>query len=312
MNPRQNLARFAYYLRHAGHLLTPPPLARQPLHRILAAPPDPESAARLAYYLRLPRTFPPGPDATPFSLNLLRGRSTYQLDLWEHLRRFPPHLHIHTVFGDNTREPDTPAFVKSRPVSTGHTNAILFRLNHIRHFHFVPDPLPFHAKLDRLVWRGNACQPHRRTFLQHYFNHPLCNVGHYHRRPAENIPWTRGPLSIRQQLRHKFILAIEGNDVATNLKWVLASNSLCFMTRPRYETWFMEGALQPGIHYVQLNDDYSDLDEKLRHYTHHPDDALPILRAANAWARRFQNPRREAFLALTLLHDYFHRTGQLP
>ena len=47
-------------------------------------------------------------------------------------------------------------------------------------------------------------------------------------------------------LNYKFILAIEGYDVATNLKWIMSSNSLAVMPRPTYATWFMEGTLIPG------------------------------------------------------------------
>lgn len=136
------------------------------------------------------------------------------------------------------------------------------------------------------------------------------NIGHYHKHPQHNIPWARPPLSIREQLRYKFILALEGNDVATNLKWALSSNSLCFMPPPRYETWFMEGALQPGIHYVELAPDAHDLEAKLHHYLEHPEQALPIIRAANEWTRRFRNPETERQLAIAVLAAYFQLSGQ--
>jgi len=35
-----------------------------------------------------------------------------------------------------------------------------------------------------------------------------------------------------------------GNDVASGLKWMLASNSVVFMPPPRVETWAMESLLQ--------------------------------------------------------------------
>jgi len=310
MNTRLKLDRFFYYLRHTG--IRTVPSARTPHHvqSLLQDRNDPEFTERLAYYIRLPGAFTPGPESTPFTLKLEHGQSTYQLDLWDACRHFPPGLRVARVFGDNITEPAYPALVKSRPVATGPSNAVLFRLNHIRHFHFVRDPLPFHAKRNQLVWRGNAFQPRRRTFLEQYFDHPLCDIGHYHKHPQPDIPWARSPLSIREQLQSKFILAIEGNDVATNLKWALASNSLCFMTRPRYETWFMEGALIPGIHYVELADDGHDFDAKLNHYLDHPDEALPILRAANAWTDRFRNLHQERRLAIAALAAYFQLSGQ--
>lgn len=35
-----------------------------------------------------------------------------------------------------------------------------------------------------------------------------------------------------------------GNDAASGLKWMLASNSVVFMPLPRVETWAMESLLQ--------------------------------------------------------------------
>ena len=53
-------------------------------------------------------------------------------------------------------------------------------------------------------------------------------------------------------LQHKFLLSCEGNDVATNLKWVLASNSCVLMHPPRFESWLLESQLKPMVHYVPV------------------------------------------------------------
>ena len=50
--------------------------------------------------------------------------------------------------------------------------------------------------------------------------------------------------------------------MSSNLKWIMSSNSIAVMPRPEFETWFMEGRLIPGVHYIEINRDYSDLDEK--------------------------------------------------
>ena len=62
---------------------------------------------------------------------------------------------------------------------------------------------------------------------------------------------------------HRYHLSLEGNDVATDLKWKLASGSLVLMPPPTKEGWLMEGRLQPWIHYVPL-DSPEDVDVKLR------------------------------------------------
>ncbi|KAL7525194.1 hypothetical protein ACHAWF_001249 [Thalassiosira exigua] len=66
-------------------------------------------------------------------------------------------------------------------------------------------------------------------------------------------------VGMAQQLRHKYVLSLEGNDVATGLKWQLASNSVVFMSRPVAASYLMEDLLVPYVHYVPLNEDRSDL-----------------------------------------------------
>lgn len=114
-------------------------------------------------------------------------------------------------------------------------------------------------------------------------------------------------MSIQNQLRYKFILSIEGNDVATNLKWIMASKSLCFMVTPKYETWLMEGLLQPNVHYVHLQDDYSDLDEKLTFYRKNPDAAEKIIMNANKWMQPFFDKKQELITSLLVLKKYFEK-----
>lgn len=72
---------------------------------------------------------------------------------------------------------------------------------------------------------------------------------------------------------YKFIMALEGNDVASNLKWVMSSNSIAVMPRPTCETWFMEGKLIPNYHYIEIKPDFTDLEERLKYYIEHPEEA---------------------------------------
>ena len=67
-----------------------------------------------------------------------------------------------------------------------------------------------------------------------------------------------------EQLKYKYILSIEGNDVATGLKWQLASNSVVFMAKPTTVSFLMEDLLLPYVHYVPVKDDYSNLVEMVQ------------------------------------------------
>jgi hypothetical protein len=117
-------------------------------------------------------------------------------------------------------------------------------------------------------------------------------------------------MTVDEHLDYKFILCLEGNDVASNLKWVMSSNSLSVMPKPKYETWFMEGTLIPNFHYVLIKDDYSDLEERLVYYSEHTDEALKIIENAHQYISQFKNKKQEDLISLLVIKKYFVNTGQ--
>ena len=82
--------------------------------------------------------------------------------------------------------------------------------------------------------------------------------------------------------RCKYQLSNEGNDVATGLKWQLYTDSVVVMPPPTMETWALEGALEPFVHYVPVKRDWSDLEARLTWAEAHPAAAANI--SANARA----------------------------
>lgn len=241
------------------------------------------------------------------SFRIRANKSTYHLDFYKVARYFPKSSAYHYRFGDKTFVPDEPTFVKSRPISDNNKNSVLLKLDSVRHFYTVNDPYGYKDKKDILVWRGAAHQPHRQHFLAHCHDMDICDVGATDNK-VETTVYRKPFMSIEQQLEHKFIFSIEGNDVATNLKWIMASNSLCFMKQPIYETWFMEGTLVPGHHYVEVSDDLSDLKEKIDYYRAHPEEAINIINNANNYINKFYDHRRERLISLLVFERYFSRT----
>jgi hypothetical protein len=132
--------------------------------------------------------------------------------------------------------------------------------------------------------------------MRMYFGLECCDAGISTPRPEYPPEWTKPHISMYDHLNYKFILAIEGYDVATNLKWIMSSNSLAVMPRPTYETWFMEGTLIPGYHYVEIRPDYSDLEERMRYYIEHPDEAEAIIAHAHEYvAQSRHRPPKPVF-----------------
>lgn len=265
---------------------------------------------RVDYYFNMNHEFSVKKNAKKIGEFKNEKPSAYYYDLKQYLKYFPSHFKFNHRFGDETYLEPYPYFVKARPIEGDNRNAVLINLDKNRHFNFINDPYTYRQKKDLLVWRGAAYQKHRKRFIQEYYLNSLCNVGQTNK-PIENVPWQKGKLSIEEQLQYKFILSIEGNDVATSLKWTLSSNSLCFMVKPKFETWFMEGTLIPGIHYVELKEDYSDLEEKIQHYLKNPQEAESIIQNAHEYIDQFRNPLVEDAISISVMQRYFELSNQI-
>ena len=272
---------------------------------------DTRVMTRVNYYNKLEDGFTLPESTATIKQFKKEKKKTYFFDLLEHLRYFDPRFRVAYLFGDITTVPERPSLVKSRPIAGANANAVLMKLNKVRHFIFVDDKVVFRDKKDMLVWRGKAYGQHRIDFLQQFHDKPYCNVGQTNTKGNMRAPWQKAKMSLAKQLQYKFILCIEGNDVASNLKWVMSSNSLAFMVKPTYETWFMEGRLIPNHHYVLLKDDYSDLEEKIKYYAEHIDEAMAIIKNANDHVSQFKDQKREDAISLLVLKKYFEKSGQL-
>ena len=267
-------------------------------------------AKRVNYYNRLEKPCNLSGSAISLSqFKLGKKQKTYFFDSHEYTRYFNQQLRAHFLFGDISYVPDVPSIVKSRPIEGDVSNSVVLNLDKIRHFLFVNDTKRFEDKKNMLVGRSKARQAHRLRFLEMYFHHPLCNIGQVN--TDVNLQFLANRMTISEHLGYKFILCLEGNDVASNLKWVMSSNSLAVMPRPLYETWFMEGTLIPDYHYVLIKDDYSDLEERMRYYSTHIEEALQIIEHAHQYISQFSNKAQEDLISLLVLQKYFQHTGQL-
>ncbi len=265
---------------------------------------------RVNYYNKLQNKVELPEDAVRLSdFKLKNYKKTYFFDTCEYTRYFSQNLKVLPLFGDIRNVPDFPSLTKSRPILPDNENSVLLKLNKIRHFLLLNDRNQFHNKKDKLVSRSKARQQHRIQFLNMYFHHPMCDIGQVN--TDKNLHFLVNRLTIEEQLQYKFILCLEGNDVASNLKWVMSSNSLVVMPKPKFETWYMEGTLLPDYHYVAIKDDFSDLEEKLNYYIKHTQEALKIIENAHAYVNQFRNKEQEDLLSLLVLRKYFEKTNQM-
>lgn len=305
--------KISYYLKSTAIYITPKIFFEKSLSSVLKNIDHYDKKyilKRVNYYNQVNYKFDPDETFQTISEFRKNKKKTYFFDLYKYFKYFNKNIKIRSLFGDVIDLQDKPTLLKSRPICDGNKNSVLMKLNEVRHFVFVKDTKDFKNKKDMLVWRGGVHQPHRKNFIQQFYLHPLCNVGQTNR-SNENLPWKKPKMTIKEQLNYKFILSIEGNDVATNLKWIMSSNSLVFMTKPKYETWFMEATLIPNYHYVLLKDDYSDLEEKILYFKKNTDEALQIIANANMYIKQFQCKKSEDIISLLILLKYFKFSHQM-
>ena len=305
----RNSVKVFYYARNVVRDLAPQALFRSRLAGRLrqASLSDASVRERLNYYNKLQHAFVPSPNAVPVRRIPFRP-SMYYYDLKEFARYFDPGLLIDLEFGDVIDVPKVPSIVKDRPIRDDNKNAVLMKLDKFRHFNMPADSMRFQNKRPAVVWRGELNNPMRTVFLKAVRDLPFCDVGS----PKSTAAAYRKPyLSIDQQRRYRYIVLLEGNDVATNLKWIMSSNSLCLMPPPTYETWFAEKQIEADVHYVPLAPDFSDLAEKMRYFEQHPAEAERIIAAANAYCRKFCNEQAEQAISLLVLYKYFVLSGQV-
>ena len=268
-----------------------------------------EQKLRLSAYCQLRGPLPLPENSTTARDISLRKNSHYVGDLLRCL--YPRFLHLAFVkeFGDVNWIPDVPTFLKSRPIEGDNRNAVLLPLDVRRHMCFPHDPLAFENKRSAMVWRGAGYQPHRQWFLQQAAELSCCDAGDpgLPTNHVQHRPW----LSIHQQLQFKYIISVEGNDVATNLKWIMHSNSLCVMAKPKFETWFLESRLLPGVHYAEMAEDFSNLQQIFDYYESHPDEAKQIIRQAQAYTRQFLDAASERLLSQHVCQAYFDAVSPL-
>ena len=300
-------SKFAYFAASSLSLLVPRGFYRGQLADLLASIDSRDDAeeirARAAYYNKLPIA----PPAIPLPADAQRLRQqkmgrkgqVYFFDTREFLRYFNPDFQWAHIPGDVTFVPDVPSIVKSRPISGSNENAVLLNLNKVRHFLFVRDSVPTDRKRPMACFRGKIYhKPGRVDFFEKWFGKPCVDLGDTSSK-ATRKEWMTPLMTIREQLRYRYILAIEGNDVASNLKWVLSSNSIAVMPRPTFETWFQEGCLVPNVHYIEIRPDYADLEDRLAYYNafdeYHVNHNLSAMEKLFA---RYINERLDIYLSM--------------
>lgn len=307
--------KFVYYSVNMLRMLMPKWYFRMKLRRTLSVVSQRKDRAyieqRVNYYNKLSHEVQLPASASHLSEHKMGRQKVYFFDTYQYTRWFSDSFQWGFCPGDVTFVPEYPSIVKSRPLTDDNENSIVMKLDKVRHFIFVNDKKTFAEKKNMAIFRGKVKgKASRKKFMEMYFHHPMCDLGDVSKNTTDPIEWQTEKKTIGEHLDYKFVMALEGNDVASNLKWVMSSNSVAVMPRPTCETWFMEGTLIPDYHYIEIKADFSDLEEKLNYYIEHIDKAQEIINHAHEYVAQFKNREREHLISLLVLDKYFKMTGQ--
>ena len=156
-----------------------------------------------------------------------------------------------------------------------------------------------------MFFRGDIYdKPARIKFFEQWAEHPLFDLGDTNRHHPSK--WRSEFVSIPDHFRYKFILALEGYDMASSLQWIMASNCVPVMPKPTVEGWLMHSRLIPGIHYIEIEPDFSDVGEKIEYYVNHPAEAEKISMESKKWAQQFHDSKRERLISLLVVEKYLN------
>ncbi|KAI2513506.1 Glycosyl transferase family 90 [Fragilaria crotonensis] len=233
------------------------------------------------------------------------------------------------AWGDQELKIDVhlPIFGKWRFNNVDHHDApapILAPLDTFRHFGQFnvvhENDIPWEQKINKAVWRGtmtgivengrfpydydleanalDTCLKFERCRLVYRnHNHTDTDVGFSHCSHEElkivnGVDMMQPYLSIKDQLQYKMLISIEGNDVATGLKWNLLSRSVVLMPPPTKTIFSLEVLLEPWVHYIPLNID--NVSEAIQWVLQNEDEAQRISkRATNLIEDLFLHPKAD-------------------
>jgi hypothetical protein len=198
----------------------------------------------------------------------------------------------------------------------GDSNITLLKLKprrHWNHLHQIAKlDRTFMQKKDMGVWRG-ASTGRKRTIgkrsvlVSRLFDKTKSfDVGYSKivRNQAHLEPYVKGFKTIKEQLQYKVLISLEGNDVASGLKWMLLSNSVVMMPKPTICSWAMEGLLEPFVHYIPLMDDFSDVEEQMDWAIKHAGECMGISKNATDFMSQFLDPHKETMLECEVMRRY--------
>ena len=242
----------------------------------------------------------------------------YINDLRKYFYSFTINFNIYIALGDINVKMNKYCLTKTRPIDLLNNYNILLNLDSQRHWDCLNDvnnfDIPFDEKNNKIIWRGTSTgyrgDPSnipRVNLVNKYQNHENKNIDIKFSSLCQNVidnNFIFSHLSMKEQLQSKFLISVEGNDVASNTEWVLYSNSVVIMSKPTMCSWSMQDKLIPGIHYVEVKSDHSDLEEKYEWCLNNLEECKKIAENGKKYIEQFLNKEKEEKITNKIIEIY--------
>lgn len=263
----------------------------------------------------------------------------YANDYLRILRQVPQSQRIHDfiVCDRDCKEANMGVFAlaKSRKILDERDRTVsVLPVNVGRHFQWVQyalrDRRAYDSKLPVAVWRGvstsecwssrseaaaqrPACARRNLAIRWTWANSTKVDVGLSNvvqvsnHSAVELRTLLKEPMKVKKMLRYKYLISVEGNDVATNLKWALASTSVVFMPRPTRESFILESRLEPWVHYVPLDYNMHDLEAKVDYCENNNAHCRQISQTATEYMQAFTTRKKLFHLGAKVYAQHFKK-----
>lgn len=154
---------------------------------------------------------------------------------------------------------------------------------------------PYTKRKDECIWRGNLTNGTSDNFTgpppissnpREYFK-KLYNEGRF-----SKVQFEEKDTSIKDQIKYKMILDIDGwTSTWSATVWKLYSGSVLLRTKSKWKQWFHD-KLEPWVHYVPVEDDFSDLNDKIEWCLHNEDACIQMTEHAHRFVVEHLNWER--------------------
>ncbi|KAF2804811.1 uncharacterized protein BDZ99DRAFT_143533 [Mytilinidion resinicola] len=162
------------------------------------------------------------------------------------------------------------------------------------------DEIPFDKKDPRAVWRGGVLvekepQDLRKSLIDTAHDQKWADIDFFDWSQGKDGPsnW----ISIAQLCKYLFPVHTEGRTYSGRLKYILNCHSVSVVHKLQWEENFhhLLVAEGPQQNYIQVERDFSDLQQKIEHYLAHPDEARRIAdNSVRVFRDRYLTPAAQA------------------